>query len=100
MARASSEPSPISPTNAWSFNMLSKTIREVMPDVLIAPMLVLASTDCKHYEALSPNIYRFLPQRLYGDDTSMIHGTNEKIAISNYVEGINYYIQLMKNFSQ
>lgn len=100
MARASSEPSPISPTNSWSFNMLSKTIREVMPDVLIAPMLVLASTDCKHYEALSPNIYRFLPQRLYGDDTSMIHGTNEKIAISNYVEGINFYIQLMKNFSQ
>ncbi len=96
--RGASEPSPISPTSAWSFGVLSKTIREVMPDVLIAPMLVLAGTDCGHYEALSPNIYRFLPQRLYGDDTGMLHGTNEKIAISNYVEGISYYIQLMKNF--
>lgn len=100
MARGSSEPSPISPTDSWSFNTLSKTIREVMPDVLIAPMLVLAGTDCEHYEALCPNIYRFLPQRLYGDDTGMIHGTNEKITIINYVEGISYYAQLMKNFSQ
>lgn len=100
MDRGFSEPSPISPTDAWSFNTLSKTIREVMPDVLIAPMLVLAGTDCEHYEALCPNIYRFLPQRLYGDDTGMIHGTNEKITISNYVEGISYYAQLMKNFSR
>ena len=30
----------------------------------------------------------------------MIHGTNEKIQISNYVEGISYYAQLMKNFSR
>jgi len=97
MDRGSSEPSPISPTDTWSYRTLNKTIREVMPDVLIAPMLVLAGTDCEHYEALCPNIYRFLPQRLYGDDTGMIHGTNEKIAISNYVEGISYYIQLMKN---
>jgi carboxypeptidase PM20D1 len=100
MARGFSEPSPISPTDTWSYITLSKTIREVMPDVLIAPMLVLAGTDCEHYEALCPNIYRFLPQRLYGDDTGMLHGTNEKIAISNYVEGISYYAQLMKNFSQ
>jgi carboxypeptidase PM20D1 len=100
MGEAANEPSPISPTDTWSYTTLSKTIREVMPDVLIAPMLVMAGTDCGHYEALCPNIYRFLPQRLYGDDISLIHGTNEKITISNYVEGISYYIQLMKNFSQ
>ena len=99
MARGSSEPSPISPTDSSAFQTISKTIRQVMPDVLVAPMLVLAGTDCGHYEELSPNILRFLPQRLYGDDTSMLHGTNEKISIENYIEGISYYIQLMKNFS-
>ena len=30
--------------------------------------------------------------------TGILHGTHEKIAISNYVDGISYYIQLMKNF--
>jgi carboxypeptidase PM20D1 len=97
LARLANDPSSISSINTWSFGVVMKTIREVMPDVLVAPMLVLGGTDCQHYVALSPSIYRFLPHRLYGDDAKMIHGTNEKIAVRNYGEMINYYIQLVKN---
>jgi len=97
LARFNNDPSPISSTSSWSFGVVGKTIREVMPDVLITPMLVLAGTDCIHYVDASPNIYRFLPHRLYGDDIGMLHGINEKISLSNYGEMISYYIQLMRN---
>jgi len=91
------EPSPVSSTDTWSFKILNQTIREVMPDVLIAPMISIGGTDCIHYTGLSPNIYRFLPERLYGDDLSMLHGMNERISVTNYAEMINYYIQLVRN---
>jgi len=97
LARFNNDPSPISSTSSWSFGVVGKTIREIMPDVLITPMLVLAGTDCIHYVDASPNIYRFLPYRLYGDDIGMLHGINEKISLSNYGEMISYYIQLMRN---
>jgi len=91
------EPSPVSSTDAWSFKVLTRTVREVMPDVVVAPMISIGGTDCIHYIGLSPNIYRFLPERLYGDDLDMLHGMNERISIANYGEMINYYIQLVRN---
>ena len=91
------DPSPISSTDGWSYRILNKTIREVMPDLLVAPMISIGGTDCIHYIGLSTDIYRFLPERLYGDDLSMLHGMNERISITNYGEMINYYIQLVCN---
>jgi len=72
-------------------------VREVMPDVVVAPMISIGGTDCIHYIGLSPNIYRFLPERIYGDDLDMLHGMNERISITNYGEMINYYIALVRN---
>jgi carboxypeptidase PM20D1 len=89
------DPSQVSSTDAWSYKILNKAIREVMPDVLVSPMISIGGTDCIHYAGLSPNIYRFLPERLYGDDLSMMHGVNERISITNYGEMINYYILLV-----
>jgi carboxypeptidase PM20D1 len=91
------EPSPISSIDTWSFGIMSKTIRDVMPDVVVAPSLAVVATDCKYYVVLSPSIYRFLPQRLSGEDLPRIHGLNERISIENYHEFINFYIQLMRN---
>jgi len=91
------DPSPISSKDTWSFGIVTKTIREVMPDVVVAPSLVIAGTDCKHYVGLSPSIYRFLPLRLSREDLPRIHGINERIAVDNYREFINYFIQLMRN---
>jgi carboxypeptidase PM20D1 len=91
------DPSPVSSTAAASFKVLTRTVREVMPDVVVAPMISIGGTDCIHYIGLSPNIYRFLPERLYGNDLDMLHGMNERISIANYGEMINYYILLVRN---
>jgi carboxypeptidase PM20D1 len=64
----------------------------------VFPRVMVSSTDCQQYSTLSENIYRLLPLRLYGTYVGMVHGTNEKIQMNNYVERITYYIQTMKNF--
>ena len=95
LTESANEPAPVSSTDAWSYGILNKTIREVMPDVLVSPMLNVGSTDSFKYVGLSPNIYRFLPERLYGDDLDMMHGMNERIPVTNLGEMINYYILLV-----
>jgi carboxypeptidase PM20D1 len=91
------EPSPVSGTDTWAFGTFTRTIREVFPDALVSPALVNSSSDSSRYIGLSPNILRFLPERLTGGDLHMLHGVNEKISLSNYAEFINFYIQLIKN---
>jgi carboxypeptidase PM20D1 len=91
------EPSPTSPTDSWSFGILNKTIREALPATLVAPTLVLGRTDCTYFTGLSSCCYRFVPQRIPGEEMASIHGVNERVSIDSYREMINFYIRLMQN---
>ena len=90
-------PSPVADVDSASFRRLRRTVRQIFPDVVVAPSLVIAGTDTKHYVALADNSYRFLPTRFRKGDIARYHGTNERISVENYAEIIRFYIQLIKN---
>jgi carboxypeptidase PM20D1 len=90
-------PSKVSSSDSDSYRMIEKTVREVLPDVLVSPGLMLAGSDTKHYEPFSENSYRFIPMRFGPKDIARVHGTNERIYIDNYAEIIQFYIRLMEN---
>jgi carboxypeptidase PM20D1 len=90
-------PSPISSTQSSGFLQIQKTIREIFPHTFVAPSLMIAGTDSKHYASLSPNIYRFLPIRLKQNELKRIHGANEKISEKDYLQAIRFYYQLIHN---
>ncbi len=91
------DPSPVSDRNSRSFKMLLKTTQEVFRDALVAPTLVIAATDARHYVGVADQVYRFLPTRLSAKDLPRIHGVDERIAIKNYREIIRFYVQLLRN---
>jgi carboxypeptidase PM20D1 len=79
------------------FKTIEATIRQVMPDVLVAPSLVVGATDTRHYEDLADEVYRFLPVVLSAEDTSRIHGTDERISVEDYKNCVRFYVQLLTN---
>jgi len=100
LGRIVSEPSPISDTNSPAFEVLQRTIRHVFPGVLVAPGLVLAATDSRHFAELSRNIYRFTPMWVGPEDLDRIHGTNERLSVENYEQIVRFYVQLIINSVQ
>jgi carboxypeptidase PM20D1 len=94
------EPSNISDINSPNFQALERTVRQVFPKVLVAPAQVIGATDSRHYEKLTHNIYRFLPQRYNQDDLKRPHGVNERISIEDYSQCIRFYHQLIRNTAQ
>ena len=93
----SAEPSKVSSAKSPEFHIIHKTIKEVFGDVLVSPGMILATTDSRHYQNISKNIYRFMPIQLSSNDLSMIHGSNEKISIDSYIKMIDFYIHLIQN---
>jgi carboxypeptidase PM20D1 len=91
------DPSPISPTNGEEWAALERTIRQLYPDAVVAPYLVLGATDSRHLRALTPNIYRFTAGRLGADDLARVHGTNERVAVAEYLHAIRFAAQLLRN---
>ena len=94
------EASPVSGTDTDAFRSFSQTIHEIFPEAVISPGMVNSGSDATRYTGLSPNVLRFLPQRLNSDEVVLIHGTDERISVDNYGEMINFYIQLIKNFDK
>ena len=95
-----SEPSPVSPTDSAGYLAVQKAVREVFTDAVVAPGLMTAATDSRHFSGLSDSVYRFSPFRVKGEDLARFHGTNERVAISNYAEMIQFYHQLLRNTAQ
>jgi carboxypeptidase PM20D1 len=93
----SSEPSPISPTQSPSYQLINRTVRSLFPEVIVAPGLMIAATDSRHFSAISDHIYRFSPVRAKPEDLPRFHGTNERISTANLVELVRFYNQLLRN---
>lgn len=93
----SSEPSPVSSSNSYGYRQLEKAIRQVNPDVLVAPSLLFGATDSRYYTGLSKQVFRFTPIRVVAKDFGRLHGTNERIAIVDYKNAIRFYYQLILN---
>jgi carboxypeptidase PM20D1 len=91
------EPSGVSSVTSASYQVIERTIREVLPGTIVAPGLLIAATDSRHMTAVADDIYRFSPVRAHAEDLPRFHGTDERMAVSNYVELIRFYGALIQN---
>lgn len=92
-----SEPSPVSSMSATGFQVVQRTVRQLFPETLVAPALVLGGTDSRHFVRLTDNIYRFSAMRVRPEDLERVHGVNERISIKDYVGCMRFYYQLIRN---
>jgi carboxypeptidase PM20D1 len=90
------EASPVADVNSDSYKLMQRTFHEMFPEAAVAPFLMLASTDQKHYVDIVDNQYRIQPTRLNDADLSRIHGISERLSVENYREVINFYIRLLE----
>lgn len=91
------EPSRISSVDNFGYKSITRSIRQVFNEVAVAPSVFLAGTDSRHYENLTESTYRFRPIRATHEDSERIHGTNERMSISNFEEMIRFQIQVIRN---
>jgi carboxypeptidase PM20D1 len=94
------EPSAVSDIEVASFQLINQTIRQTIPNALVAPALLVAATDSRHYAGLTKNIYRFLPITLRSGDARRYHGIDERIALEDYERCVRFYAQLIRNSDQ
>lgn len=87
--------SKVAPTDSAQYRVLNQTIREVFPDALVAPGLMVAGTDSIHYGAISDHIFKFSPIRANSEDLKRFHGTNERLSVANYQDAIRFYHRLI-----
>ncbi|XP_028968595.1 N-fatty-acyl-amino acid synthase/hydrolase PM20D1-like [Galendromus occidentalis] len=96
-----SKPTRASPfgKDAFGYNQIKRAVKKIFPEAIVAPSLMVANTDTKHYlqANLTENVYRFSPVLLSLADISSIHGNDEKISKINFRRLADFYLQLLYN---
>lgn len=73
-----------------------RSIRKAFGELPVVPSLLIANTDTAHYWDLTKNIFRFSPMVMNQQDTTRIHGFNERISIEGYYQAIEFYLSVIK----
>ena len=91
------DPSPVSPHDSEAYALINKTIKQIFPETLTAPNLVIGATDSRHFTGVSKNIYRFVPYHINEQNIDSFHGIDEHIPVEDYKDAIRFYRQLIIN---
>lgn len=89
------EASEESSTTSEGWRSITSAIAETFPDAVASPFLFTASTDTKHYRALSDDIYRFTPLVQTNEDLAAVHNVNEKVSIENLERSVDFFRSLI-----
>ncbi|ESN98633.1 hypothetical protein HELRODRAFT_185021 [Helobdella robusta] len=80
------------------FELIERTLQKIWKgNLMILPISLFPLTDSRHYVNISDNIYRFIPTIVFVNESSMVHGPNERISIQAYETIINYFYHFIAN---
>jgi carboxypeptidase PM20D1 len=90
-------PSGVSKADGAAFDALTRAIVETYPGVLVAPYLMIAASDARHYESVCPCVYRFSGMALSRAERKMIHGVDERIPVTKLTDTVRFFMRLIVN---
>ena len=93
-------PSRLATSNSEAFRFVERTVREVFPDSLVAPGLMLAASDARHFDGISEASFRFMPVRFNSEDLKRPHGTDERIGVDQLADMVRFYHRLLEQAAQ
>ncbi|EAR25152.1 hypothetical protein A20C1_01151 [marine actinobacterium PHSC20C1] len=89
------EPSPVSPTTGLAWDLLRSTIEKSFPGTIVTPYVQNGATDSRHFTRISRGVYRFTPFAMAKEVRDTLHARNERMLVSSYLDGIDFYRSLI-----
>lgn len=85
----------VASVDTGGFRRIAGVVRGAFPDVVVAPSLLVATTDSRHYSGVVRNIYRFRPNRMDAERLDTVHGQNERVSVENVAQTAAFYRALL-----
>ena len=94
------EPTAPSSHETVFFRTIEQAVKEVYPDAVVTPQLLPGGTDSRFFRAKGAIAYGFEPLILTPEDLDLIHGHNERIAITQFHQMVKLLYEIVKRVAQ
>jgi carboxypeptidase PM20D1 len=91
-----SEATKVVATNSPAYTYVANAIRATY-GVPVAPDIMTGATDSRHYLAIADAVLRFRPYHEEVADLARVHGTNERLAVSDLGPAVGFYMRLIQD---
>lgn len=93
------DPSPISDIYSKEYTFLESCIGKQFPDIGIAPYIIMGGTDCRYFQSLTQNAFRFSPLRTTNEQINACHAINENVTVSALTEAVSFFKVFIKEYN-
>lgn len=66
-------------------------------EIVVAPGLLVAATDTRHYRRIAENAFRFDPMVVTAAELAGFHGTDERNPRTGMLKGVRTYVRLLRS---
>lgn len=84
-------PSPMTDLNSAGYQFAETAIRQIFPDVIPCPYLMMAASDSRFMSRISDCCLRFAPFRISQDQMKSVHGLDENIDLETLSPAVDFY---------
>ena len=91
------DPSATARSDGYGYQKLCEAMKQFFPEVVFVPSMTVGATDAHQYERICDTCLRCSPFLTEPEDVRRgMHGTNERLPIRSYAQGIRVLIRLME----
>ena len=92
------DPSATARRDGYGYRTVVGSMQRYYPDVVFVPSMTVGATDAHQYEQICDTCLRCSPFMAEPEEAaSGVHGTNERILVRAYLQGIRVLIDLMEH---
>ena len=91
------DPSAVARRDGYGYRTLLEALQPFFPELLFVPAMTVGATDARCYERICDCCLRCSPFMTSAEEArSGVHGTNERLPLRSYAQGIRVLIRLME----
>ncbi len=86
----------VSRTVSFGYETLKSTLESFFSNVKFVPLAITGGTDARQYENICDVCLRYSPFFVPEEDAGGVHGTNERMSIRSFAQGIRVLVRFME----
>ena len=87
---------PFSDINGEPWQRLQEGILQIWPGTKVAPYLMVAASDARHFTRICDNVFRFCGMELSSEERKLIHGIDERIPLDKVATTVKFFACMME----
>lgn len=92
------EPSQASPIGTDLWKSVARVLEKNSPDAVVGPMVALGTTDSRFFRERGIVAYGFSPFKINYYDGATVHGQDERIRLTFFLEGVELMKEIVDDF--